>query len=83
MTYSQLLRYFGTQVRIAEALGIRQSSVARWKSRDRIPWGSQLEAQRVTGGRLKADDDVRVWVRQLAGIVELDERTIAAGRRAR
>lgn len=41
---------------IARALGIKGPSVVNWG--ERIPPLRQLQIERVTGGTLKADDDI-------------------------
>lgn len=55
MSPSQAISHFGTQVRLARALGICQSSVAEWVARGRIPYLRQFQIQYVTNGELAAD----------------------------
>ena len=57
MTYDSLLDYFGSQAGIARALGVTQPSVAEWKERG-VPPLRQLQAEQITAGNLKADDNV-------------------------
>ncbi|MEK7888254.1 Cro/CI family transcriptional regulator [Burkholderia contaminans] len=55
MTYADVLRYFHTQTRAAQALGIQQSSISRWKTQGHIPWTRQCHIQVVTRGKLIAN----------------------------
>lgn len=56
MTKTQAVEHFGSQMAIARALGIKGPSVVNWG--ERIPPLRQLQIERVTGGALKADDDI-------------------------
>ncbi len=53
MKKKQVIDYFGTQQKAADALGLEQPSVANW--RDPLPALRQLQYEMVTGGKLKAD----------------------------
>lgn len=53
MRKSEAVSYFGTQKKLADALGIQQGSVSGWD--DLIPMARAIQIERVTGGRLKAD----------------------------
>jgi len=55
MSPKQAIDHFGTQVALAAALGITQSSVAEWLQKGRIPWPRQFQIQHVTRNELKAD----------------------------
>lgn len=55
MTKDQAIAHFGTQVKLAEALGITQSSVALWGAHP--PAIRQLQIEAVTLGELTADPD--------------------------
>lgn len=57
MLLSEALEVFGTKTALARALGIRTPSVYGWG--DEVPPLRQLQLERLTGGRLRADDDVR------------------------
>jgi hypothetical protein len=56
MTKQEAIDFFGTQVALARALDITQSSVAEWGVYPPEP--RQLQLQRVTGGQLRAEADV-------------------------
>lgn len=53
MTTVDAVRHFGTQQKLADALGIKQSSVGEWKAYP--PKLRQLQLQQITKGRLKAE----------------------------
>lgn len=57
MTYEQVIAYYLTQGKAAEAAGVRQSAVANWLRRGRIPYLSQLRLEAHSGGALKAVRD--------------------------
>ena len=54
MTYEQLIAHFGSQVKAASALDLKQPSISLWKERGGIPFERQCHIQLVTGGVLKA-----------------------------
>jgi DNA-binding transcriptional regulator YdaS (Cro superfamily) len=53
MTTYQAVRYYGTQMKLANALGIRQGSVSVWG--EYPPALRQLQLQQITKGKLKAE----------------------------
>ena len=58
MTPEQVVAHFGgTQVKAAEALGLRQSAVSEWFRHGYVPLGRQYEIQVLTGGTLRANPD--------------------------
>lgn len=63
MTPHQAIAFFGSQEKVAQALGIGQSAVSQWVvKRESIPPLSQLRLEEVTRGALKADPDIpRGW----------------------
>ncbi len=52
MTKNDAIQHFGTQQKLAAALGITQPAIAAWK--ETIPLLRQLQLERLTGGVLKA-----------------------------
>lgn len=56
MTTEEAIRHYGTQVKLAAALGIYQSSVSEWG--DHPPAARQFQIERLTRGRLKAEANV-------------------------
>lgn len=55
MSKDEALKFYeGNQSALARALGLDQSTVNKWAA---IPPLRQLQLERVTGGRLKADPD--------------------------
>lgn len=56
MTKQEAIEFFGSQVSLAKAVGINQSSVAEWGSYP--PELRQLQIQRLSGGRLRAEPEV-------------------------
>ncbi len=59
MTYDQLIEYFGTQQAAADAIGIKQPSVAEWKENG-IPIPRQAQYELATDGNLRAERPVRI-----------------------
>jgi len=53
MLKKDVLKHFGTQEKIASALGLKQASVSRWG--ENIPRLRAFEIERLTKGKLKAD----------------------------
>ncbi len=54
MTYQELIDFYGTQAKAAEALGLKQPSVAGWQ-KEGVPAPRQAQYELLTDGRLKAD----------------------------
>jgi DNA-binding transcriptional regulator YdaS (Cro superfamily) len=52
VTKEEAVNFFGSQVALAEKLGIRQASVAEWIN---VPPLRQLQLERLTKGKLRAD----------------------------
>ena len=58
MTFAQVIKFFGGVGNTARALGLKQPSVSNWRTRSRkIPYLRQLHIERVTQGKLKADNN--------------------------
>lgn len=53
MHKSEAVSFYGSQQKLASALGIKQGSVAGW--RELVPIGRALQLEKITGGRLKVD----------------------------
>ena len=58
MKTADAIKLFKTQEALAEQLGIRQPSVARWVKTGEMPPLRQLQLEVVTGGALKADKSI-------------------------
>lgn len=58
MTLQELIEHFGSQGKVARALGLRQPSVSSWKDKG-VPPLRQLQFEAITRGRLKADPAVK------------------------
>ena len=57
MTYAEAIAHFGTQVRLARALGITQPTVSCWGKR--IPPSYQYQLEVITNRALQADAALR------------------------
>lgn len=57
VTYQELLSYYGTQVAIADALGITQPTVSSW--RGVVPPRYQYQVEVLTSGALRVSDELR------------------------
>ncbi len=55
MTKDEAIKFFGTQEKLAKALGIAQPSVATWGTYP--PPLRQLQIERLTWGQLRAEAD--------------------------
>ena len=67
MTKDEAVRRFGTQVKLAEALGMSQGSISLWG--EHPPPLRQLQIEALTGGELRAEPDCdkyRVPAQQVA-----------------
>ena len=53
MKKDEVLAYYGTQVKLAQALGISQAAVAQWRE---VPMLRQYQIERLTSKALKAQD---------------------------
>ena len=53
MTKDEAIQHFGTQQRLAEALGLTQGTISGWAG---VPYVHQVRLERLTGGVLKAED---------------------------
>lgn len=65
MTKTELIKHFGSQQAAADALGVKQPSIAAWK--EQLPELRQLQIERLTNGALVAGpecDPYRVPVRR-------------------
>lgn len=54
MKIEKVIAHFGSQVALAEALGIQQPAISMWKTRGKIPHLQQLRIEHLTKGALKA-----------------------------
>jgi len=59
MTVDEVLSYFHGVSEAAEALDCHYQAVWLWKKKDAIPPLRQVQIEKVTKGRLKADPSVR------------------------
>jgi len=57
MTPAQVIKFFGGVGAAARALGIKQPSVSVWRRKGRIPRLRQLDIEKKTDGKLKADGE--------------------------
>ena len=60
MTYTDLIKFYGTQAVAAKAIGLTQPSVCEWKTSS-VPFLRQHQFEIVSRGKLKAHiaDDLR------------------------
>lgn len=57
MTYQEAIEHFGTQAKLAAALGIAQPTVSCW---DRVvPPAYQYQLEIITAGALRVDEELR------------------------
>jgi len=58
MKYEKVIRHFGSLAAAAKAMEITPGAVCQWRGKE-IPEYRQLQLQRLSKGKLKADDAVR------------------------
>jgi transcriptional repressor of cell division inhibition gene dicB len=58
MTYDEVMAHFGTQVKLAAALGITQSTVSSWGRV--VPRSYQYQIEVITDRKLLADAELRL-----------------------
>jgi DNA-binding transcriptional regulator YdaS (Cro superfamily) len=58
MKIEQAIKYFGSQVALADALGVQQPAISMWKTRGKIPHLQQIRIEHATKGKLKAAADI-------------------------
>lgn len=58
MTKAEAIKFYTSQKRLADALGLTQPTISLWKA---VPPMTQLELEKLTGGALKADP--AVWAK--------------------
>lgn len=57
MTPIEAIKFFGSNRRLASALGVDPSSVSKWVAAGKIPAARQVEIERLTSGALAADPE--------------------------
>lgn len=57
MDVEKVIEHFGGVSATARACKIKQPAVSRWRRRGIIPWLRQLQIERVTKSKLKADKE--------------------------
>jgi hypothetical protein len=55
MKTSEVIEFYGSQSAVAEALGIKQPSVANWD--EFPPHYRQIQIQAISGGKLRAEPE--------------------------
>ncbi len=63
MRTSEAISHFGSQHKLARALGIKQGSVGKW--REFPPPVRQIQLERLTNGALRAQDEYVISGRRL------------------
>lgn len=54
MKIDKVIAFFGSQVAVAQALGVQQPTISNWRTRGHIPHLQQLRLEHITNGELKA-----------------------------
>lgn len=55
MSPEQVIEHYGSQAKVAVALGISQPSIWEWVENGRVPLVRQYQIELATGGALRAD----------------------------
>lgn len=56
MSLEEAVSYFGSGYRLCRALSIKEQNYTQWKQSKKIPLIQQLILEKLTQGKLKADD---------------------------
>lgn len=56
MTLEEVVKYYRTNGAIACALGVTRQAINRWRRQGKVPIFSQIMLEKITGGKLKADE---------------------------
>lgn len=56
MTLGDAVAHFGSLAKMGRALGISTAATARWSNNDRVPMLRQYQIEKLTKGKLKADE---------------------------
>jgi predicted transcriptional regulator len=59
MKPSHLIKHFGSEIRAAKGIGVTRQAVNLWMKANRIPKQAQFMIELLTGGRLRADKELR------------------------
>ncbi len=51
-----IVEWFGSQKRMAEALGVDKAAVCQWVAAGKLPPARAIQIERLTGGEFKAVD---------------------------
>jgi len=54
MQIKEVIKHFGNQNRLANALGVKRQAITRWVSKDKIPYKRQQEIQLITENKFQA-----------------------------
>jgi hypothetical protein len=57
MKPQELIEHFGSDIKVAAAIGVSQQAVRNWKEADSIPRLTQFAIQAITKNKLMADKD--------------------------
>jgi hypothetical protein len=57
MTIDEAIQFFGSGYRLASILNIKYPNIQYWRKKNRITSLQQLRIQKITNGKLKADDE--------------------------
>lgn len=55
MTVAEVIKFFGGVGATARALALKQPSVSKWRKNKQIPYLRQLDIEKVSKGKLRAD----------------------------
>lgn len=57
MTFNDIIRYYGSKANACYALGIARANFSQWVRQGYIPLIQQLRLERLSLGKLKAQDE--------------------------
>ena len=57
MTMQELIDYYGSEIKVAAAIGMSHQTIKNWVHSQVIPRTAQLAIQTISKGKLKADEE--------------------------
>lgn len=74
MTINQILKYYGSAYRAAQALGVSRQVISLWKKKSNVPLLQQYRYEKLTNGKLTVKDDMlKIQINKLSNREDKNE----------